>query len=211
MRVHWSETAQFWRHTGRRSPYAPMADANLSSGGRLEYLDQFSLPAVSAPDRLPPMLFLAALIHGILIIGITFNAVIGDYFSEAVSLEVTIVADPDKSFDRLDDAMYLAQASQEGSGNTEELVRPGAPLESSMPIDNIGVEDGDAFNDKAAAERSSDDVLATRRQFHRQYGAACGHLVADCYLHIDDRPCMRRRHVHRCFRSHGARACARRG
>ena len=88
------------------------------------------------PDRLPPMLFLAALIHGILIIGITFNAVIGDYFSEAVSLEVTIVADPESNFDRLDDAMYLAQASQEGSGNTEQLTRPGAPLESSVPIDN---------------------------------------------------------------------------
>ena len=56
------------------------------------------------------------------------NAAIDDYFSDAVSLEVTIVADPERSFDRLDDAMYLAQASQEGSGNTEEQARPSAPL-----------------------------------------------------------------------------------
>lgn len=149
---------------------ATMVEATTTSSesGKFEYLDQFSLPASCVPDRLPPMLFLAALIHGILIIGVTFNAVIGDYFSEAVSLEVTIVADPDKSFDRLDDAMYLAQASQEGSGNTEDQSRPSAPLESSMPIDNVGVDDGDAFDSTLAADRSSDEVLASRAADERQ-------------------------------------------
>ena len=116
------------------------------------------------PDRLPPMLFLAALVHGILIIGITFNAAIDDFFSEAVSLEVTIVADPDSSFDRLDDAMYLAQASQEGSGNTDQQARPSAPLESSVPIDNTGVADGNALNDAFAQDRVSDEVLASRTE-----------------------------------------------
>jgi protein TonB len=124
--------------------------------------DRISLQAPARTDRLPPMLFLAALIHGILIIGVTFNAVIGDYFSDAVSLEVTIVADPDRSFDRLDEAMYLAQASQEGSGNTEEQARPSAPLESEVPIDNPGVEDGNAFNDSVSRDRSSDELVASR-------------------------------------------------
>lgn len=124
--------------------------------------DRLSLETPAQPDRLPPMLFLAALIHGILIIGVTFNAVIGDYVSDAVSLEVTIVADPDRSFDRLDDAMYLAQASQEGSGNTEDQARPSAPLPSNVPIDNAGVEDGNALNDAVAEDRSSDEVLASR-------------------------------------------------
>ena len=41
-------------------------------------LDQLQLDAGEKPDRLPPMLFLSALVHGVLIIGITFNAVIGD-------------------------------------------------------------------------------------------------------------------------------------
>ena len=58
-------------------------------------IDDVVLESLPAPDRLPPMLFLAALIHGILIIGVTFNAVVGDQFREAISLEVTIVADPD--------------------------------------------------------------------------------------------------------------------
>lgn len=123
--------------------------------------ERFILESPARQDRLPPMLFLAALIHGILIIGVTFNAVIGDFYSEAVSLEVTIVADPDKSYDRLDDAMYLAQASQEGSGNTEDQARPSAPLESNVPLDNLGADDGDALDDSVAQDRASDERIAS--------------------------------------------------
>lgn len=137
-----------------------MADPNPQTAA-LDALGRLSLAPPAETDRLPPMLFLAALVHGILIMGITFNAVFGEYLSEAVSLEVTIVADPDRSFDRDDEAMYLAQASQEGSGNTDEQVRPGAPLESDVPIDNLGVEDGDALNDALARERVADEVLSS--------------------------------------------------
>lgn len=141
-----------------------MAELNThnGSGNVPRLMEQFQLDSVTAPDRLPPMLFLAALVHGILIIGVTFNAAIGDYFSDAVSLEVTIVADPDRSFDRLDDAMYLAQASQEGSGNTDQQARPSAPLQSTVPIDNSGVDAGNALNDAYAQDRISDEVLASR-------------------------------------------------
>ena len=123
--------------------------------------ERFVLETPARQDRLPPMLFLAALIHGILIIGVTFNAVIGEFYADAVSLEVTIVADPDKSFDRLDDAMYLAQASQEGSGNTEDQARPSAPLESNVPLDNLGAEDGDALDDTVAQNRATDERIST--------------------------------------------------
>lgn len=139
-----------------------MAESTHHQDAAGETFDRLSLFPSPRPDRLPPMLFLAALIHGILIIGITFNAAIDDFFSEAVSLEVTIVADPERSFDRLDDAMYLAQASQEGSGNTEEQARPTAPLESNVPIDNVGVEDGNALRDANIQDQSSDEVMATR-------------------------------------------------
>lgn len=135
--------------------------SKTDEAGVVDDIDQLALDPGVKPDRLPPMLFLAALVHGILIIGITFNAMIDDAFSEAVSLEVTIVADPDKSFDRLDDAAYLAQASQDGGGNTDEQARPAAPLKSSVPVDNAGAEDGSALDDAFAQERSSDEVLTT--------------------------------------------------
>lgn len=114
------------------------------------------------PDRLPPMLFLAALVHGILIIGITFNAVLGDEFTDSISLEVTIVADPDKNVEAPEEATYLAQASQLGAGNTDEAARPRARAENDAPIDNAGSEQGSALTDSSNLEESADQLLATR-------------------------------------------------
>jgi protein TonB len=131
-------------------------------------LDELLLVAPMAPDRLPAMLFLAALIHGILILGVTFNATLADQFADAISLEVTIVADPDQQIDQPDEASYLAQASQKGGGNTTEQVRPAAPLQSAMPVDNPGQEDGTGLIDTTAHERSADDILASRDNSDRE-------------------------------------------
>jgi protein TonB len=106
------------------------------------------------------MLFLAALVHGILIIGVTFNATIVDQYADAISLDVTIVADPDQRIDQPDEASYLAQASQKGGGNTTDQVRPAAPLQSAMPVDNPGHEDGTGLIDATAHEQSADDVVS---------------------------------------------------
>jgi len=126
-------------------------------------IDEIKLVTLPAPDRLPAMLFLAALMHGVLIIGVTFNAEIFDQFANVISLEVTIVADPDQHIDRPEDADYLAQASQQGRGNTLDQVRPSAPLESASAIDNAGVEDGDSLIESTTHERSTDQVVSTQR------------------------------------------------
>jgi len=124
----------------------------------------YVLETPAAPDRLPPMLFLAALLHGILIIGVTFNAVLGDEFMEAISLEVTIVADPDRSYVDTERAQYLAQASQQGNGNTTDSVRPSAPAHSSVPIDNFGSENGNALRDANALTETADQVVSTHAE-----------------------------------------------
>ena len=126
-------------------------------------LDELRLLRPGVPDRLPAMLFLAALIHGILIIGVTFNAPIPSEFADAISLEVTIVADPDQQIDRPDRSTYLAQASQQGGGNTADQVRPAAPLQSAMPADNPGVEDGNAVLDSRAHEQTADELVGSLR------------------------------------------------
>jgi len=131
-------------------------------------LDELQLVAPAVPDRLPAMLFLAALVHGVLIIGVTFNADLANQFSNVISLEVTIVADPDQQIDRPDDAEYLAQASQEGGGNTTERVRASAPLQSAMTVDNAGTEDGTALVDADSHQRSADEVLASQETSDRQ-------------------------------------------
>ena len=131
-------------------------------------LDELRLLAPAVTDRLPAMLFLAALVHGILIIGVTFNVNLTDQFSNTISLEVTIVADADQQIDRPDDAEYLAQASVEGGGNTTEQVRPSAPLQSAMPVDNEGIEEGTTLIDAKSHERSADEVLASQDTSDRQ-------------------------------------------
>jgi protein TonB len=125
-------------------------------------IEEIQLVAAVVPDRLPAMLFLAALIHGILIIGVTFNSTMLDQFADAISLEVTIVANPDQQIDRPDEAQYLAQASQLGGGNTTLDVRPSAPLESASTIDNRGQESGDSLRESEQHELSADQVLTTQ-------------------------------------------------
>jgi len=131
-------------------------------------LDELRLMAPAMPDRLPAMLFLAALIHGILIIGVTFNPELTNPFADAISLEVTIVADPDQQIDRPDEAAYLAQASQQGGGNITDQIRPSAPLQSAMPADSQGREDGAALRDARSHERSADEVVATENTSDRK-------------------------------------------
>lgn len=131
-------------------------------------IDEIHLVSEPAPDRLPAMLFLAALIHGILFIGVTFNSDLRDQFANAISLEVTILANPDQNIDRPDDSEYLAQVSQLGGGNTTDQVRPSAPLQSSAPIDNIGEEDGRSLLESNAHERSADELLSTSSEQERQ-------------------------------------------
>ena len=134
-----------------------MADFALKA----DPLDELRLLADPPPDRLPAMLFLAALLHGILIIGVTFNPAMLEDLNDAITLEVTIVADPDQDIDRPDRAEYLAQASQEGGGNTSEQVRPSAPAESASPIDNPGDENGDSFIESTEHRVSANELLAT--------------------------------------------------
>jgi protein TonB len=124
--------------------------------------DEIELVPPQTPDRLPAMLFLAALVHGILIIGVTFNPYLLDDLSDAISLEVTMVADPDQRIDRPDEAEYLAQASQQGGGNTADEVRPSAPLQSASPIDNLGEENAEALLEATSHEKSADQLVTTQ-------------------------------------------------
>src|ERR1700693_6505255 len=74
-------------------------------------------------DRLLTMLFLAALLHGLIIVGVTFNAAAAAK-GGAPGLEVLLVSDELPEADRNPNATYLAQRTQIGSGNTRAGVGP---------------------------------------------------------------------------------------
>lgn len=94
-------------------------------------------------DRLLAMLFLAALVHGLIILGLTFGSDAPK--GGAPGLEVLLVSDEIPEADSNDHPTYLAQRTQIGSGTTEKTVPPhDRPAPPSMPA-QTGTLDGDAL------------------------------------------------------------------
>jgi protein TonB len=112
-------------------------------------------------DRLLTMLFLAGLLHGIVILGITFNAAAAGTGS-APGLQVLLVSDELPEADQNDSATYLAQRTQQGSGNTQDSVAP-RNRESAVPIPGqAGFQDGTAVAPRGdAAGTPNERVLTT--------------------------------------------------
>ena len=137
-------------------------------------------------DRLFVMLFLAALAHGLVILGLTFNSSLGDK-GGAPGLEVLLVSDEVPEADRNDSATYLAQRTQLGSGNTQEAVAP-RNRASSIPIpQQDGVTDGNALAPQGDVTGADEERVLTTTGWssHVQYLADEGSTG-----HSNDRPLL---------------------
>ncbi len=84
-------------------------------------------------DRLGIMLFVAVVIHAVVILGITFD------FTDRASqppaqrtLDIIVVRQPKKS-EPADDARFFAQASQQGGGETDMEKRPSSRPSQPIP------------------------------------------------------------------------------
>jgi periplasmic protein TonB len=99
------------------------------------------LPPVN--DRMLTTCFLAALFHGIVILGVSFS---GQHENsdqdEAPGLEVILVSEQTPKLTDNARAKYLAQRSQRGSGNTDSRDHAAIPKSSALPVDRAGVESG---------------------------------------------------------------------
>lgn len=90
-------------------------------------------PHINTSDRLGLTLFLAAALHAILILGVSFN--LEEHARNdppPLSLEITLVHS--KSAKAPEEADYLAQVSQKGGGDVEEKVRPSSPFPNPRPV-----------------------------------------------------------------------------
>ena len=98
--------------------------------------------ATPARERLITTLFLAALFHGIVILGITFAApeLAG---GPIPTLQVLLAVDQAPNRELNPEAAYLAQRNQHGAGATDKDVRATSPAVSPLPADWLGVPDGD--------------------------------------------------------------------
>ena len=120
----------------------------------------------SAPvkDRMTTTLFLAALFHGIVILGVTFAVPMLDK-QPASSIEVLLVTGEDtRAADNLG-AQYLAQRNQQGSGTTDEHVRPANPASSAIPAQQAGIPDGNSseYREEVSGKQSA-EILSSRSE-----------------------------------------------
>lgn len=110
--------------------------------------------AAPVGERLMTTCFLAALLHGIVLLGVTFGTVGSD--GGAPGLDVLIVSEELPEADRNDSASYLAQRTQLGSGTT---AKPEAAASPAAARDRRG-QAGDRSGASEAAERRGNEEQA---------------------------------------------------
>lgn len=118
-------------------------------------------------DRFLTMVFLAGLLHGLVILGLTFNASAGDK-GGAPGLEVLLVSDELPESDKNPDATYLAQRTQVGSGNTREAVAPHNRSSSIPMLKHAGTDKGDSLHDKGDMAGSPDERVLTSNTWNTE-------------------------------------------
>ena len=91
-----------------------------------------------AADRFVSALVFAIVAHATVILGVSFGVrEKTDAFQPPQTIEVTLVNS--RSDEEPEDVDYLAQANQEGGGNTTDQVRPQTLLPSTMPSDKAQI------------------------------------------------------------------------
>lgn len=94
------------------------------------------LPDLPHSRLLPATVVLAAVLHAALILGVSFTPFL-EQLRTPPELEVILVQKSDS--DAPDEADYLAQAAQDGGGDSDENERPASPFSSDQVFDNDGV------------------------------------------------------------------------
>jgi periplasmic protein TonB len=118
-------------------------------------------------DRLLTMIFLAALLHGLVILGVTFKASAGDA-GGAPGLEVLLVSDELPESDRNPSATYLAQRTQIGSGNSDRPLAPRNRAASVSVAKRPGARDGHAPEESSERGGSAQDPVLTTTAWSTQ-------------------------------------------
>jgi protein TonB len=92
-------------------------------------------PQAGSPvrERLLAMLFLAALLHAIVILGLTFVASNHGADRDTPQFDVLLVTDEVPEAQSNDQAVYLAQRTQAGNGNTDQLLPSASPGSRGTP------------------------------------------------------------------------------
>ncbi len=118
-------------------------------------------------DRLATAVFVAGLLHGMVILGLRFTAPASDE-RPLPTLEVLLVADGPTE-DPNPEASYIASRDQRGAGTTREPLRTSLPEASARLLEHEGETRGEAFTPPSSATaQGASRVLTTSTQRGRQ-------------------------------------------
>jgi protein TonB len=112
-----------------------------------------------ANDRMLTTCFLAALFHGIVILGVTFSPPGSKAGDGAPALEVVLVNDQAPSVAKNPNAQYLSERTQKGTGNTLKRERTLIPKSSLMPVERLGLPSGAGLAALQAGTDAGDEEL----------------------------------------------------
>jgi protein TonB len=112
-----------------------------------------------ANDRMLTTCFLAALFHGIVILGVTFSAPRSGGSPDAPALEVVLVNNQVPSAKSNPNAHYIAQRTQLGTGNLTKDGRTAIPKASQRALDRPGVPGGEGISAQQALQEFGDEPV----------------------------------------------------
>jgi len=110
-------------------------------------------------ERLGSTLFFAALVHGVIILGVTFTAGSIDHEGAIPSLNVTLVLDTEPEELAVDTGDFLANRDQRGAGQAAKGLKPTSTLAAENAVTELGeplgadATDGAPRADTASAEQ----------------------------------------------------------
>jgi protein TonB len=108
-------------------------------------------------------LFVAALAHGVVILGITFTAGPLPETDAMAPLNVTLLVDSDTNPANQEQQELLAERDNRGAGNSDDPTRPTRALTANHPVARIGAPDGADLDDATPREQApSPERLVTR-------------------------------------------------
>jgi protein TonB len=123
-------------------------------------------------ERLGSTLFVAALVHGVVILGVTFTARQLDKAQPLPSLNVTLIAPSRDDQAAPEHSDFIAQRNQRGAGSAAEGIRATTALAADHPVTQLGDPTGADLVDGTPREQTpSAEQISSRASSSEQVAA----------------------------------------
>jgi len=116
---------------------------------------------ISASDRLGFTLFIAIMLHALVVLGVSFKHSEREKDQSLPSLDVILAQTKSPTTPEKYD--FLAQHDQEGGGQEQDKARPGAPLSADTPIDQQGFAAKNQDESKRNTQQQDDKEILTQK------------------------------------------------